>query len=124
MRLQLGINTCFAVKRYPLPEEWAPIVRDELDLRLVQHSLDLVDLHAEEERLRSQADALRFATEAHDLELHSTFTGLAGLLGQPASVTGCGRARGGRRLVPGRHRLHRHVRRAGYGRTRWLLLGR
>ena len=77
MRIQLGINTCFAVKRWPLPEDWAPIVRDELGLRLVQHSLDLVDLHADEEGLQSQADALQSATAAHDLELHSTFTGLA-----------------------------------------------
>ena len=28
------------------PDDWAPIVRDQLGLRLVQHSLDLVDLHA------------------------------------------------------------------------------
>jgi sugar phosphate isomerase/epimerase len=77
MRLQLGINTCFAVKRWPMPEDWAPVVRNELSLRLVQHSLDLVDLHADEGRLRSQADAVRSAVSAHDLELHSTFTGLA-----------------------------------------------
>jgi D-erythrulose 1-phosphate 3-epimerase len=77
MRLQLGINTCFAVKRWPRPEDWAPIVRDDLGLRLVQHSLDLVDLHADEARLRAQADALRSAVTDQDLELHSTFTGLA-----------------------------------------------
>jgi hypothetical protein len=77
LRLQLGINTCFAVKRWPMAEDWAPIVRDELGIRLVQHSLDLVDLHADEERLQSQADALRSATTEHDLDLQSTFTGLA-----------------------------------------------
>ena len=27
MRLRLGINTCFAVKRWPRPEDWAPVVR-------------------------------------------------------------------------------------------------
>ena len=27
MRLRLGIDTCFAVKRWPRPEDWAPIVR-------------------------------------------------------------------------------------------------
>ena len=43
-RFRLGINTCFAVKRWPLPEEWARIVRDELGLDLVQHSFDVVDL--------------------------------------------------------------------------------
>ena len=34
MRLELGINTCFAVKRWPTPADWAPIVRDRLGLRL------------------------------------------------------------------------------------------
>ena len=41
MRVRLGINTCFAVKRWPRPEDWAPVVRDRLGLELVQHSLDL-----------------------------------------------------------------------------------
>ena len=76
MRLRLGINTCFAVKRWPRPEDWAPVVRDRLELRLVQHSLDLVDLTTPERR-DSQALAIRRASADHDLELHSTFTGLA-----------------------------------------------
>ena len=76
MRLRLGINTCFAVKRWPRPEDWAPVVRDRLGLRLVQHSLDLVDLTTPERR-DAQALALRNASADHGLELHSTFTGLA-----------------------------------------------
>ncbi|MDP9482434.1 MAG: sugar phosphate isomerase/epimerase [Chloroflexota bacterium] len=77
MRVRLGINTCFAVKRWPLVEDWAPIVRDRLGLRLVQHSLDLVADDA------SQADAaaVAVAARAADLELHSTFTGLAAYSG-------------------------------------------
>jgi sugar phosphate isomerase/epimerase len=73
MRLRLGINTCFAVKRWPRPEDWAPIVRERLDLRLVQHSLDLVP------GVASRVDAGDLARSAADagLELHSTFTGLA-----------------------------------------------
>lgn len=77
MRLQLGINTCFAVKRWPLPADWAPIVREQLGLRLVQHSFDLVDLHATAARFETQAAELREALVAQDMELHSTFTGLA-----------------------------------------------
>lgn len=77
MRLQLGINTCFAVKRWPRPEDWAPVVSDRLGLRLVQHSLDLVDTAASAERLDSQAAEVRTAVAEHGLELHSTFTGLA-----------------------------------------------
>jgi D-erythrulose 1-phosphate 3-epimerase len=76
MRLQLGINTCFAVKRWPQPDDWAPLVRDRLGLRLVQHTLDLVDTSADPARLESAAGDLRAAVAGHDLELHSTFTGL------------------------------------------------
>ena len=77
MRLQLGINTCFAVKRWPRPEDWAPVVRDRLDLRLVQHSLDLVDLATSGQRAQSQASTLKDVVAEYGLELHSTFTGLA-----------------------------------------------
>src|SRR6188472_3565023 len=62
MRLELGINTCFAVKRWPTPADWGPIVGDRLELRLVQHSLDLVDFTAD--RLAEQADEVRDAIAA------------------------------------------------------------
>ena len=32
MEVRLGIDTCFAVKRWPRPEDWAPIVADRLGL--------------------------------------------------------------------------------------------
>jgi D-erythrulose 1-phosphate 3-epimerase len=73
---RLGINTCFAVKRWPRPSDWAPVVRDELGLDLVQHSLDLVDLDAGRADLDRQAADLRDGCASADLELHSTFTGL------------------------------------------------
>ena len=41
MQLRLGINDCFAVKRWPTAEDWGPIVRDRLGLTVVQHSFDL-----------------------------------------------------------------------------------
>jgi sugar phosphate isomerase/epimerase len=71
MRLRLGVNNCFAVKRWPRPEDWAPVVRDRLGLRLVQHSLDLVKTDA------PRAEQVRNVAAARDLEIHSTFTGLA-----------------------------------------------
>jgi hypothetical protein len=71
MELRLGIDDCFAVKRWPRPVDWGPIVRDRLGLRLVQHSFDLVDPTVDRpEDLRQQLRDL-------GLELHSTFTGLA-----------------------------------------------
>jgi D-erythrulose 1-phosphate 3-epimerase len=74
---RLGINTCFAVKRWPEPERWAEIVASELGLDLVQHSLDLVELDAQAPELTDQARRVRAACLASGLELDSTFTGLA-----------------------------------------------
>ncbi len=71
MQLRLGINTCFAVKRWPRPQDWGPVVRDRLGLQLVQHSFDLVvrGVHT--------ATEVRTQIAGEGLELHSTFTGLA-----------------------------------------------
>jgi D-erythrulose 1-phosphate 3-epimerase len=74
---RLGINTCFAVKRWPRPERWARLVHDDLGLDLVQHTLDLVDLDTSPAQVMCQADWLRAACAAGGLTLHSTFTGRA-----------------------------------------------
>lgn len=76
-RFSLGVNTCFAVKRWPDPAEWARLVREDLGLSLVQHSLDLVLLDAPPDVWRRQASEVRRACVDHGIELHSTFTGLA-----------------------------------------------
>jgi sugar phosphate isomerase/epimerase len=68
MKPSLGINNCFAVKRWPMPAEWAQIVGDELGLELVQHSLDL---------WVGDALEVRAACERFGLRLDSVFTGLA-----------------------------------------------
>jgi sugar phosphate isomerase/epimerase len=77
MRLRLGINTCFAVKRWPRPDDWAPVVRDRLGLTLVQHSMDLVNTDAFAPALGAQGEQLTRIAGAAGIELHSTFTGLA-----------------------------------------------
>ena len=71
MQLRLGINDCFAVKRWPQTLDWGPIVRERLGLRLVQHSFDLVDLTVDDPRRLRQDLAIL------GVDLHSTFTGLA-----------------------------------------------
>ena len=60
-------------KRWPRPEDWAPLVRDRLGLRLVQHA----STWSRPARRRLRARALGGAIQAAGLELHSTFTGLA-----------------------------------------------
>src|SRR5258708_26252394 len=76
-RLHLGINTCFAVKRWPEPEQWLGIVKDELGLHCCQFSLDLVDPLLDESATAAYAGAVKAHAEAHGILLHSTFTGLA-----------------------------------------------
>ncbi len=73
MDVRLGINTCFAVKRWPLAADWIPIVRDRLGLGIVQHSFDLVPSGS------GSDDAARLHSEAAaaGVLVHSTFTGLA-----------------------------------------------
>lgn len=75
VRYLLGVNTCFAVKRWPEPERWAELVAETLGLDLVQHSLDLVDLDADAP-LADQAAAVAGACARRGITVHSVFTGL------------------------------------------------
>ena len=76
MRVSLGINNCFAVKRWPRPEDWAAVVRERLDLRMVQHSFDLMEPRLGIGGVVTPAVAVRHAAMKHGLVVHSTFTGL------------------------------------------------
>jgi D-erythrulose 1-phosphate 3-epimerase len=75
---QLGINTCFAVKRWPRPADWAPVVRDTFGLDLVQVSLDLVDLARDADSLARDVEEHLEAAARYGIRLHSVFTGVAG----------------------------------------------
>src|SRR5437016_8512877 len=76
-RLHLGINTCFAVKRWPEPEQWVRIVKHELGLDCCQFSFDLIDPLLYESTTKAYADEVRELAETHELFIHSTFAGLA-----------------------------------------------
>ncbi len=76
MRVQLGINTCFAVKRWPRPVDWATVVRDDLGLDLVELSLDLFEEIETPEHRRRDVLETRAALEAAGLTARGTFTGL------------------------------------------------
>jgi sugar phosphate isomerase/epimerase len=75
-RFRLGINTCFAVKRWPRPEDWAAVVRNDLGLDLVELSADLLEgMDAPGERSLTIART-RAALADHGLLAETTFTGL------------------------------------------------
>ena len=41
--MRLGINTGFAVNRYPMPKQWLKVIGQNLDLRYVQLTADLIN---------------------------------------------------------------------------------
>ncbi len=77
MRVELGINTCFALKRWPLPDAWAAIVHERLGLGLVQHSLDLLEPPLGEGSVVASAAHVGGAAARHGIRVHSTATGRA-----------------------------------------------
>jgi sugar phosphate isomerase/epimerase len=77
VRARLGINTCFAVKRWPRPRDWAPIVRDELGLDTVELSLDLFEDIEDQSSRTEGVDQTRSVLNDFGLRAESVFTGLA-----------------------------------------------
>jgi len=75
--IHLGINVCFAVKRWPEPERWISLVKNELGLDCCQFSFDLLDPLLDQEAQNDYADAVRSSAAKHGVLIHSTFTGLA-----------------------------------------------
>ncbi|TML70624.1 MAG: TIM barrel protein [Actinobacteria bacterium] len=73
--MSLGINLGFAIKRWPEPAQWAQLACDELGLKSVQFSFDLLDRWWPE--YRSLAHRVRDAADAHGLAIHSAQVGFA-----------------------------------------------
>jgi len=70
-----GINLGFAIKRWPQPHEWARVVRERLELDLVQFSFDLLDpWWPEHQALAARA---RSAADEYGIRIHSAQVGLA-----------------------------------------------
>ena len=78
MRARLGINNCFAVKRWPEPADWASIVGNDLGLDTVELSLDLLTGPDTRDRVSDRTvDQHRKALDRYGLRAGTVFTGLA-----------------------------------------------
>ncbi len=75
--MKFGINLGFALKRWPAPEAWARLVREELGLDLVQFTFDLLDPWWPEPWRQAMAERTRRAVADYGLTLHSAQLGLA-----------------------------------------------
>lgn len=72
---RLGINTGFAVNRYPEPEEWMRIVGEELGVSIVQLTADMLNVDLPEHILLNQSERIRMASDKYGVEVNSSFTG-------------------------------------------------
>lgn len=75
-RIHLGMNSCFAVKRWPEPKEWLSVLVHELDLSVAQLSLDLLPPSFTHGPAEEYVSRLRQSADDLDVEIHSLFTGL------------------------------------------------
>lgn len=71
---ELGVNLSFAIKRWPDPQSWGRVVRDELELRLVQFTFDLLDPWWPDGHV--QAGHVREVAAELGIEIHSIQMGL------------------------------------------------
>ena len=76
--MDVGVNLCFAIKRWPEPEEWARIAADELGVSTVQFTMDLIDPWWPESDRAAMAARVREAAGRRGIAIHSVQIGLAG----------------------------------------------
>ncbi|MCS7112005.1 MAG: TIM barrel protein [Ignisphaera sp.] len=76
VKTRFGLNLSWAVKRWPLPEDWAEIAA-RLDVKYVQFSFDLLDPRALSIAVDHMMGLLIDAVKRFGITIHSTFTGLA-----------------------------------------------
>ncbi|MFC1894369.1 sugar phosphate isomerase/epimerase family protein [Candidatus Dependentiae bacterium] len=75
MQVTLGINTGFAVNRFPMPEEWIPLVADKFGLRIVQLTADLINPSLPDAIIDDQVSRLKKLCKEYGVEIRHTFTG-------------------------------------------------
>lgn len=75
MQLTLGINTGFALNRFPMPEDWVPLVAEEFGLRVVQLTADLINPSLPDSIIDDQIQRLKALCKKHNVEIRHTFTG-------------------------------------------------
>lgn len=74
-KFKLGTNLGFAGNRFPEPEEWARIAREELDVDYVQFSADVLDPLWPEKYVRQYLARTRQCLEKYSLVIDSMFSG-------------------------------------------------
>ncbi len=71
---KLGINTGFAINRYPEPEQWTQLVSEAFDLKNVQFVADLLNPFLPEKVIKQQIDKIKKNCQKYNIEISTTFT--------------------------------------------------
>ncbi|SVD73891.1 uncharacterized protein METZ01_LOCUS426745, partial [marine metagenome] len=75
MPYRLGINTGFAVNRFSEPEEWTKICSQELGIKYIQFTADMLNPSLPDNIITSNIDRITNSCEKYGLVIQSTFTG-------------------------------------------------
>ncbi|MBV4419327.1 sugar phosphate isomerase/epimerase [Clostridium tyrobutyricum] len=74
--IRLGMNTSFALNRYPLTKEWMDIIADDLKIKYVQFYFDLLDPVIIEQKVRDEkCYEIREYSKKKGIIIQSTATG-------------------------------------------------
>ena len=76
MKVHLGIDNIYAMKRWPEPDEWGKQITERWKLKYVQFCFDLLDPRSSEEARKSMCDKVKGASKKYGFEIHSAFVGL------------------------------------------------
>jgi D-erythrulose 1-phosphate 3-epimerase len=74
MEINLGINTGFALNRYTTPEQWIPLVREQLGIKRVQFTADLLNPSMPDSLVMNLVERTRKLVEQHEIIVESAFT--------------------------------------------------
>lgn len=73
--MRLGINTGFAVNRYPVPEQWMRIIGKDLDLRYIQLTADLINPCWGDHIIQDLIDRINKCKIKYNVSIESLMTG-------------------------------------------------
>jgi len=73
-KVKLGINTEFAINRFPEPEVWSRIVGKELGLKYVQFAMDLLNPFLPKIVIGREVEKIKKYTGKYDIKIDTTFT--------------------------------------------------
>ena len=86
MKIHLGIDNIYAMKRWPEPDEWGRQITERWNLKYVQFCFDLLDPRSSEEARTCMCDKVKEASKKYGFEIHSSFIGLGPILTISCSI--------------------------------------